>query len=152
MKYVQRAALAVLFLVMVYFAIFNWDVFTESLTVNLGFGLVVVPLVATIFLVGLFFVGLQTGLTYFIDSRRRRDRTGQESKISALTREKDREIGALKATFYEEEAVQIKHNDVRIAQLESDMAKIKESENSKVEKHGVAGDEARDIGREESIR
>ncbi|MGB2958177.1 MAG: hypothetical protein WBG01_02910 [Bacteroidota bacterium] len=127
MKYVQTVPLVGLFLVMVYFAIFNWSVFTVSLNVSLGFGLVAVPLVAAVFLVGLFFLGLQTGLTYFIGSRRNLERTLKESQIGALKKEKDLEISALKASFYEEEVVQIKKNAERIAEIQSEMEKMKES-------------------------
>jgi len=126
MKYLQTAPLAILFLVMVYFAIFNWDVFTVSLNVSLGFGLVSVPLVATVFLAGLVFLGLQTGLTFFIESRRSRERTLKESEIGELKKEKDLEISALKASLYEEEAAQIKQNTERIADLQSDMEMVKE--------------------------
>jgi hypothetical protein len=126
MKYVRIVPLATLFLVMVYFAIFNWSVFIVSLDISTGFGLVTLPLVAAVFLVGLVFLGLQTGLTYFIDLRRSREKTQRESEIGTFKKEKDLEISALKASFYEEEAGQIKQNAERIAELQMEMEKVRE--------------------------
>jgi len=139
MKYAQTIPLAALFLVMVFFAIFNWDVFIVSLNVSVGLGLITVPLVATVFLVGLFFLGLQTGLTYFVDFRRNRERAEKDNEIGALKEEKDREISALKAAFYEEEAGQIKQNAMRIAELESEMESIRASLQGNVKPEPQAG-------------
>jgi hypothetical protein len=119
MKYVQTVPIVALFLVMAYFALFNWNVFIVSLNIDVGLGVIAVPLVATVFLVGLFFLGLQTGLTYFVGFRRNRDRTLKESEIGALKKEKDLEISALKASFYDEQPAQIKQNALKIAELES---------------------------------
>jgi len=139
MKYVQTVPLALLFLVMIYFAIFNWDVFVISLNVSVGVGVITVPLVATVFLIGIFFLGLQTGLTYFIDARRNRERILKETEIGAIKKEKDLEISALKASFYEEEAVQIRQNTARIVELESEMEKLRSSLRSGGENQQQAG-------------
>ena len=127
MKYLQSAPIGLFFLVIVYFAIFNWSVFTVSLSVSLGFGLITVPLVATVFLVGLVFLGLQTGLTYFVNLRVGRERRVKESELGALKKEKEMEISRLKASFYEDEALQIRENTERIAALQSEMEKVKEA-------------------------
>ena len=70
MKYLRAVPLLVLFLVTVYFAIFNWRVFIVSLDVSTGVGSVRLPLVAAVFLVGMLFLGLQTGLTYLMNLSR----------------------------------------------------------------------------------
>ena len=52
--------LTIVFLILtIYFAIFNWNVFVLNLDVNVGFQIIQLPLVATIFAVGITFLALQ---------------------------------------------------------------------------------------------
>ncbi len=52
--------LTVIFLIIaIYFAVFNWNVFILDLDVNVGFQIIQLPLVATIFAIGITFLALQ---------------------------------------------------------------------------------------------
>jgi len=56
--------LIVYILISLYFAIFNWQIFTVTLNVNLGFGVVSFPPFIVLFLVGFVIIGILSWMNY----------------------------------------------------------------------------------------
>lgn len=126
MKKTQFIPLAVYLVIVFYFAIFNWDVFSVSLKVSLGFFIINLPLIAMIFLLGLIFLLMQWGLNHLSDLKHQQELAQNENEMNSIKKEyelksvkKDNEINALKASFYDEQIEQIKTNSEHIAELET---------------------------------
>jgi len=71
-------------LIIMYFAVFNWNVFILELEVNLGFRVVQFPLLAGIFLIGLFFfilLWIYSSITKIIMSKKLAKINEQLNKI-----------------------------------------------------------------------
>ena len=53
-----------------YFAVFNWQIFIVKLNVNLGFGIVELPLFVVLFLFGFIIAGILSWSNYYIRLRK----------------------------------------------------------------------------------
>jgi hypothetical protein len=62
--------LIIYILVSVYFAIFNWQIFTVNLNVDLGFGVVTFPPFIVLFLLGFVIIGILSWMNYNSGLRR----------------------------------------------------------------------------------
>ncbi|MFO7935302.1 MAG: hypothetical protein R6U78_14630 [Bacteroidales bacterium] len=62
--------LIIYILVSVYFAIFNWQIFTVNLNVDLGFGVVTFPPFIMLFLLGFVIIGILSWMNYNSGLRR----------------------------------------------------------------------------------
>ena len=61
----RKFALLILYtLVYLYFTLFNWEVFTISLNINLGFAVVSIPPFIILFLVGFIIIGILSWVSY----------------------------------------------------------------------------------------
>lgn len=57
-------------LISLYFAIFNWQVFTVNLNINLGFGVVSFPPFIALFLLGFIVIGILSWINYSTSLRK----------------------------------------------------------------------------------
>ncbi|GAB4377154.1 MAG: hypothetical protein Kow0042_24440 [Calditrichia bacterium] len=67
-----------------YIAIFNWEIFSVSLNLNLGFTAVKIPVIAGIFLWGLFFLLIHMLGTSLVLAKSNKKRLQLESELNAL--------------------------------------------------------------------
>lgn len=152
MKKIQFVLLALYLVVALYFAILNWDVFSVSLKISLGFFIINLPLIAMIFLLGLTFLLIQWGLSQLSDLKLQQELAQKENEINSLSKEyelksvkKDNEINALKASLYDEQEAQIKENSENITEIKArldELVKLLPDDVKKaaVENFSAAGD------------
>jgi len=69
--WLKNAIIPVLYLlVYIYFAIFNWQVFTVNLNIDLGFGVIGFPPFIVLFVIGFLLVGILAWINYVNSLRR----------------------------------------------------------------------------------
>ncbi|MCJ7713185.1 hypothetical protein MUO66_01825 [Candidatus Bathyarchaeota archaeon] len=90
MKKINLVIVITFFILAIYFAIFNWDVFILQLNVSLWFTTITLPLIAFIFLLSLIFLIFQWVAAIISDM-----------SIEKILTKKDEEINTAKATFYD---------------------------------------------------
>jgi len=67
----KKFSLLILFtLVNLYFMVFNWQIFTISLNINLGFGVAKLPPFIILFLLGFFIIGILSWISYITNLQR----------------------------------------------------------------------------------
>ena len=76
----------------IYFAVFNWEVFIVGLNVSIGFSVIKIPFILSLFLLGFFLLLLQFGLVKLSELKHERDLI-----------KKDNAMNSLKASLYDEQ-------------------------------------------------
>lgn len=84
MKRTHLGLIITYFLIMLYFAAFNWDIFTVNLNISLGFALFRVPLIIFLFLSGLIILLFEWLLFKMSSLKMERDAARLESELNKL--------------------------------------------------------------------
>lgn len=67
----KKSLLLILYLLIyAYFILFNWQVFTTTLNINLGFGVVTIPPFILLFLLGFIIIGILSWISYISSLQR----------------------------------------------------------------------------------
>ena len=131
MKNVQLTIIAIYAFIIGYLTLFNWQVVILSLNVNIGFTTIKIPLIAGLMFLALIMLLLQWMFTKYnqiayeqrlSEKNKKIDSLSQNYELSSL--KKDNELNALKSSFFEKEAAQLKENSVSLADLYSQLDRI----------------------------
>ena len=87
MRKIHLVIVILYFLIACYFALFNWEIFSVSLNVDLGFSIIQIPLIAMVFSFSLIILLIQLGLIYVSDLSHERDLGKKESDIQSFKAE-----------------------------------------------------------------
>ena len=107
-------------IVTIYFAVFNWGIFSVSLNVSLGFTVINIPVVALLFLLGLLLLILQWTFVKMNIIKQERDLT-----------KKDNELMALEVAYYDDPGTGIKTLSENMKNLQEKVDNIIQSRNLK---------------------
>lgn len=113
MKKVHLTVVLIYLFISLYFAIFNWDVFTVSLNVSFGFAVFKMPLIALLLLFGLALLLIQMMMANMSAIKRERDLL-----------QKDNELMALKVSHYDESLPDIQHITEDIKNLQAKLEEL----------------------------
>lgn len=127
MKKINSIIIIIYLIVMVYFALFNWALFTAPLNVSLGFNSFSLPVVANIFILSIIFMGLLWFATLIAKYQ-------NEKKLAV----KDKELNQLKAAQYENSVSQIQENTNVLNELSAKIDMLTEEIIGKKESTEVA--------------
>jgi predicted membrane protein len=106
MKKSHLILIIVYLFVILYFAIFNWDVFVITLGISLGFTVINIPFTITLFLCGLLFILIQLGMMSI-----------RNSAIEHNLEDKMNEINRLKAEQFDQQSTEIQKNTKSLNEL-----------------------------------
>ena len=126
MKRTHLILLVIYIISVLYFAVFNWEMFLITLNVNLGFSIINIPLIVAIFLYGICFLLIQWGLVNIYKLKTERD----------LAR-KDSEIKLLKSAQYDNQASEIQKHSATLDELNSKLNKVMEKLEIDIKKQAV---------------
>jgi len=103
-------------LINLYFAIFNWKIFTVKLNIELGFAVIELPPFITLFLTGLILIGILSWMNYIIRLRKLIIDLEQGVEIGKLKDKlMDRKIRSL---VFDENTLMVLREKLGIAELE----------------------------------
>lgn len=122
MKKYSILFLVIYFVISIYFAIFNWEVFIIAINVNLGFALLNIPPFIIIFLIGLILLGGISMIGYVTEVKHEIEILKKNSQI--LLMRKNEEINSLKNSYYNEQSDQFLKNSDDIKSLKIQIDKL----------------------------
>jgi hypothetical protein len=106
-------------LVYLYFMVFNWKVFTLTLQVNLGFGVLQMPPFIVLFLLGVLLIGILSWISYMTSLRKIILELEHGVEVGRI---KDRMLrGKLKEHLDNEQNLEILRNRLGIPQIQSQL-------------------------------
>ncbi len=115
MKKAHLILIITYFIFIIYFAVFNWEMFIITLNVNFGFTVINLPMVIAIFLFGLLFIMIEWGLNNILKLR-----------LEKTVLEKENEIALLKSAKYDEQLSAVQKNQNSIESLHNKINKLME--------------------------
>ncbi len=113
MKKISIILFGLYFFIAIYFAMFNWEIFTGLISVNLGITALNIPFVIIMFLMGLLFILVQYIFSsiYIINIERKMKNTKME-------------LNQMKAKQYDEQIAEIHQNSQILKQIQGSFNQI----------------------------